>query len=105
MTEQNQNEVKVDWQKKYPYPRRRFIRGLLKAGVALAAGLLTEYKISGKENLPKQGPFLIVGNHFHFIDTIGPIHATKFPLEFIGDMEMPNAPTVMKIFPRAPGRP
>jgi len=100
MTEQNQNEVKVDWQKKYPYPRRRFIRGLLKAGVALAAGLLTEYKISGKENLPKQGPFLIVGNHFHFIDTIGPIHATKFPFEFIGDMEMPNAPALMKIFPR-----
>lgn len=86
--------------KQYPYPRRRFIRRLLKTGIGVVAGALTNYEVSGLENLPPKGPFLIVGNHFHFLDSIGPIHATNFPLEFIGDIEMPNAPTLMKIFPR-----
>lgn len=88
------------WIKMYPYPRRRFVRRLLKSGISVAAGLLTKYEVSGQENLPPKGPYLIVGNHFHFLDTIGPIHATNIPLEYIGDIEMPNAPMLMKIFPR-----
>ena len=95
----NNDEMKK-WIKKYPYPRRRFIRKLLKTGIAVAAGILTEYEISGQENFPVEGPYLIVGNHFHFLDTIGPIQASNLPLEYIGDIEMPNAPTLMKIFPR-----
>lgn len=35
-----------------------------------------------------------------FWTMVGPIHSTKYPLEFIGDAEMPNAPISMKIFPR-----
>ncbi len=66
----------------------------------MLAKLLTRYEIYGSENLPEKGPLLIVGNHFHFLDTIGPIYSTKYPLEFIGDAEMPNAPMSMKIFPR-----
>jgi len=72
----------------------------LRGGIAFLARILVDYKIFGTENLPKKGPLLIVGNHFHFLDTIGPIHSTKYPLEFIGDAEMPNAPMSMKIFPR-----
>lgn len=90
-----------EWIQKYPYPRRRFIRWLLKSGIAIMAGILTRYEVIGKENLPHKGSFMIVSNHFHFLDTIGPIHATEFPLEFIGDVEMPNAPKSMKLFPRA----
>jgi hypothetical protein len=63
--------------KQYPYPRRRFIRKLLKTGIDVIAGALTKFEVSGLENLPTKGPFLIVGNHFHFLDTIGPIHATN----------------------------
>ena len=72
----------------------------MRGGIAFLARILVDYKIFGTENLPKKGPLLIVGNHFHFLDTIGPIHSTKYPLEFIGDAEMPNAPMSMKIFPR-----
>ena len=86
---------------KYPWPRRRFIRGLLSGGIDVAATLLTNWEITGKENLPKEGPLLIVGNHFHFLDTIAPIYSTRWPLEFIGDFQMPNAPTLMKVFPNA----
>ncbi len=89
-----------EWIKRYPYPRRRFVRKMLKTGIAIASSILTEYEVSGKENLPEKGPYLIVGNHFHFLDTIGPIQASNLPLEYIGDIEMPNAPTLMKIFPR-----
>ncbi len=89
------------WVKKYPYPRRLFIRGLLRMSIAIVGGILTKFEISGQENLPEKGPFIIVGNHFHFLDTIGPIHSTPYPLEFIGDIEMPNAPMLMRLFPNA----
>lgn len=87
--------------RKYPWPRRRFIRGLLSGGIDMAVSLLTNWEIDGKENLPEKGPLLIVGNHFHFLDTIAPIYSTPWPLEFIGDFQMPNAPTLMKVFPNA----
>jgi len=61
---------------------------------------LLNYRVEGKENLPKSGPLLIVGNHFHFLDTISPIKVTRYPLEYIGDAEMPMAPGIVKIFPR-----
>ncbi len=86
---------------KYPWPRRRFIRRLLIGGINLAAHLLTRWEVQGVENIPEDGPLLIIGNHFHFLDTIAPIFATRKPIEFIGDMVMPNAPMMMKIFPNA----
>lgn len=93
-------ETKSEYLNKYHYPRHLFRRGFMRAGIAVLVKLLVDYEIHGTENLPKKGPLLIVGNHFHFLDTIGPIHSTKYPLEFIGDAEMPNAPMSMKIFPR-----
>lgn len=88
-----------EYKNKYPYPRRRFIRRVLKSAISLAASAITNYRIEGQENLPKQGPLLIVGNHFHFLDTIGPIHSTDYLLEFINDTLMPNAPAAMKFLP------
>jgi len=93
-------EIAQDYIKKYPWPRRRFIRGLLSFGIDVLGGILTRWEISGKENIPDKGPLLIVGNHFSFLDTIAPIHSTSWPLEFIGDFEMPNAPPIMRIFPK-----
>ncbi len=86
---------------KYPWPRRRVIRSLLRFGIGVVGGILTRWEVTGKQNLPKRGPLLIVGNHFSFLDTVAPIHVTKWPLEFIGDFEMPNAPPLMRIFPNA----
>jgi len=87
--------------KKYPWPRRRFIRGVLLTGIDLAASILTRWEIKGRENIPNKGPLLIVGNHFHFLDTVAPIHITRWPVEFIGDLVMPNAPPIMRLFPNA----
>ena len=93
-------KAKTEYLFKYRYPRNQVRRGFLRGGIAFLAKILVDYKIFGTENLPKKGPLLVVGNHFHFLDTIGPIYSTKYPLEFIGDAEMPNAPMSMKLFPR-----
>jgi len=85
--------------KKYPYPRRRVIRRFLQRLLSIAATALTDYHIEGQENLPKEGPLLIVGNHFHFLDSIGPLRSTNYLLEFINDLEMPNAPPSMRFLP------
>jgi 1-acyl-sn-glycerol-3-phosphate acyltransferase len=96
MTENNSLENYI---KKYPWPRRRFIRGVFTTGIDLVGAILTRWEVMGKENIPDKGPLLIVGNHFSFLDTVAPIHATRLPLEFIGDFEMPNAPPIMRVFP------
>ncbi len=96
MIERNLNQ---DYIKKYPWPRRRFIRGIFSGLIDIIAGILVDWHVSGIENIPKSGPLLIVGNHFSFLDTVAPIHLTNWPLEFIGDFEMPNAPPIMRIFP------
>lgn len=85
--------------RKYPWPRRRFIRGLFRLGIELLANTLTRWEVSGGENIPDRGPLLIVGNHSNFLDTVAPIRSTPWPLEFIGDFEMPNAPPIMRFFP------
>lgn len=100
MTDGNHGKIR-SMIKKYPWPRRRFIRRILKTGIDFFAGVLTNWEISGLENVPTQGPLLVVGNHFHFLDTVAPIHSTRWPLEFIGDLVMPNAPPIMRIFPNA----
>ena len=95
------NDMIQRYIKKYPWPRRCFIRGLLSTSVDIIASILTRWEVIGKENIPKSGPLIIVGNHFHFLDTVAPIHSTHWPLEYIGDFEMPNAPPVMRMFPNA----
>lgn len=84
---------------KYPWPRRSFIRGVLRFGIELIAKILVRWEVIGAENIPEEGPLLIVGNHFSFLDSVAPIHVTHWPLEFIGDFEMPNAPPIMRGFP------
>lgn len=78
--------------KEIKYPRRMFIRSILKGGIAFALGLLAEVKVEGKENLPKTGPLLVVGNHFHFLDPLLMIHCTPWPMEFVGGSQTPNSP-------------
>lgn len=95
------NEVKSKFIQKYPWPRRRLIRGVFGGLIDVIGAILTRWEVHGRENLPDKGPLLIVGNHFSFLDTVAPIHATSWPLEFIGDFEMPNAPPIMRVFPNA----
>lgn len=44
-------------------------------------------KIIGKENIPKTGSFLIVGNHVHLMDQCNVIIATKRHIHYLAKME------------------
>ncbi len=94
-----ENGIIQKYIEKYPWPRRRLIRSAFSFGIDLVANLLIRWDISGRENLPEKGPLLIIGNHASFLDTVAPIHSTPWPLEFIGDFEMPNAPPLVRFFP------
>lgn len=89
--------------RKYPYPRRRLIRGVLQGLTWAAMAALTDLHVIGQENLPDGGPLLVVANHFSFIDPVAMIRAVPWPIEFIGGFQMPNAPAVVRWIPKVWG--
>lgn len=88
---------------KYPYPRRRFIRGLIKPILAAAFSALSDFVIEGAENLPQNGPLLVAANHFSFVDPPAVIRAMPWPLDFVGGFQMPNAPATVTFLPKVWG--
>jgi 1-acyl-sn-glycerol-3-phosphate acyltransferase len=79
--------------------RRRPIRFVLKKLSVPAFSLLTRLEIKGEENLPKQGPLLVVGNHFSFIDPVTFVRVAPWPIEFVGGAFTPHAPLWTRIIP------
>jgi len=85
---------------KYPYPRRRFIRWILRALANIAIFLLIDLKIEGQENVPDKGPFIVIGNHFSFIDPVVVMAKIPYWTEFIGGTVNPGSPDVVKFLPK-----
>jgi 1-acyl-sn-glycerol-3-phosphate acyltransferase len=67
------------------------------AGIALT--VLGRLEIRGLENLPKNGPVILAGNHFHFGDPVALLYLSKRQVEFVGGFRFPNAPTIVKFLP------
>ena len=44
-------------------------------------------KIIGKENIPKNGPIIVVGNHIHLMDQCGAIISTKRVIHYMAKKE------------------
>lgn len=57
--------------------------------------LISDFQIIGRENLPEQGPLLVVGNHFSFLDPVALIAISPWPIEFVGGLRTPNAPPLV----------
>ena len=74
------------------YPRRCFIRGLLRGISHVLFGLLTDLEVVGRENIPAGGPLLVALNHFSFVDPALIVRVTPWPLEVIGGFQTPNSP-------------
>ena len=85
------------------YPRRRPIRAILRTLIRGAFSALADFKMIGTENLPKNGPLLIIGNHFSFLDPVALIGMLPYPLEFVGGSQMPNAPGAVSWLARVYG--
>jgi 1-acyl-sn-glycerol-3-phosphate acyltransferase len=88
---------------RFPYPRRRLIRAMLRRLTHVAFAVLTDLQIIGQENLPERGPLLVVANHFSYIDPVAMVRATPWPLEFVGGFQMPNAPASVTWIPKVWG--
>ena len=85
---------------RFPYPRRRVLRGLLRRVTQVLFAGLMDLEIAGQENLPKNGPLLVVANHFSFIDPVAMVRVAPWPIEFIGGFRMPNAPAWTALIPK-----
>ncbi|MBC8335304.1 MAG: 1-acyl-sn-glycerol-3-phosphate acyltransferase [Anaerolineales bacterium] len=85
---------------KLKYTRRRAFRTFLHLLSRLAFWLVAEVEIEGEENIPKGEAFLVVGNHFSFIDPVCLVRIFSWPLDFVGGAEMPHAPNIVKFIPK-----
>jgi 1-acyl-sn-glycerol-3-phosphate acyltransferase len=81
--------------KKYPYPRRNGTRFTLRFLIRAAFFALGDFEVIGKENLPPEGPLLLVSNHFSFLDPLAMIKIAPWQLEFLGGTKTPNAPALV----------
>lgn len=89
-------------EKKYTLriPRRRLIRWVLRVLANIALFLLTKLKVTGLENVPKDGPFLIIANHFSFVDPVLIMAKIPYWMEFIGGTVNPGAPNWTAFIPK-----
>jgi 1-acyl-sn-glycerol-3-phosphate acyltransferase len=85
---------------KYPYPRNRLVRTLLRWGIGALATLLTRVDFIGRESIPQSGPLIVIANHFHFLDALMLIWSVPWLMEFLADFDMPNVPPLFKLFPK-----
>ncbi len=80
-------------------PQRQVIRRFLQWLSKPVFNLLTDLEISGEENLPKQGPLILVGNHFSFIDPVCFVRLSPWQVEFVGGADLPHSPLATRIIP------
>jgi len=79
--------------------QRKIIRAVLRQLIQIGFTLLSDFQVIGQENIPLQGPLLVVGNHFSFLDPAAAIHVVPRPLEFVGGTQLPNAPAIVRWIP------
>ena len=82
------------------YPRRIFMRGLLKFLAKASLSLLSDFRIEGEENLPASGPLLVIANHFSFIDPVALLSSLPYSIEFVGGAGFPHAPKLVQFIPQ-----
>ncbi len=75
--------MKKEKQKKDKMYGYRFMKPIL----GLLFKLYYNPTIIGAENIPKEGPILVVGNHKHIMDQCLPILATKRPIHYMAKRE------------------
>lgn len=75
-----------------PYPRHTTRRRLLRLVSRGLLRLFSEPVITGLENLPERGPFVLVGNHVDMLEAAMMGIYVPFPIEVIGAGDIPLDP-------------
>ncbi len=84
---------------RFTSPQRKVVRKILQWLARPAFALLTDLEINGIENLPENGPLMLVGNHFSFVDPASFVRVMPWEIEFVGGADMPHAPLHMRLLP------
>ena len=63
-------------------------RGIVKCAIYIYCKIVYRFKVIGKENIPKKGAVLIVGNHKHLYDQCLTIIATKRGIHYMAKKEL-----------------
>jgi len=79
------------------YPRRRLLRGMLRALVRLLLPLLADVRIRGQENFPRRGPLIVVGNHTAAMEVVMMAVYPPRQVEFMGSIDVPHDPFMARI--------
>jgi len=75
------------------YPRFRFKRFLVRVLGRVLLPLACRLKIEGKENFPKSGPAILVGNHVAVMEPVLLAVFSPQQVEFVGSVDVPHEPS------------
>ena len=89
--------------KEVRYPRRQLLRRVMRFLARRLLHLLADFRVEGEANVPREGPLLVVTNHFSYLDPVITLAAMPWPLEFIGGAHMPTAPPWVRWLPKVWG--
>lgn len=81
-------------------PRRLFIRSVLKGLISAALHIFSDFEIIGEENIPKEGPLIMTGNHFSFADSIAILCIAPASIEMFSGANPAFTPGWAKLLPR-----
>lgn len=76
----------------FKYPRRVVIRFFMRLMGRILMAILTRTTITGRENLPKKGPLILVGNHVAIIEVMMMAVHIPWQIELIGTGDIPIDP-------------
>jgi len=74
------------------YPRKPILRGVLRVMGRALMSLLARPTITGLENLPKDGPLILVGNHVAMLEAVMMVLYVPWLIELLGTGEIPMDP-------------
>ena len=74
------------------HPRSKPLRYILSYVSVLLCLLLTRYSVSGANNLPKEGPYILAPNHIDDVDPVPIAAAVKKPITFLMAQDQAELP-------------
>ena len=74
------------------HPRSKPLRYILSYVSVLLCVLLTRYSVSGANNLPKEGPYILAPNHIDDVDPVPIAAAVKKPITFLMAQDQAELP-------------